>query len=758
MSAFSDLILKSHARWTTLVEMGLGRVQDLWINETAGIWQYPFTTDWSNLPVLLGFDMPSGETAIGAGTVPEINTVKQGTEFLTLQASYASMISTNKSYYYNASTNTLYVHCDGGADPDVYVMILGTTYFAADRAVDLDGHYWEPCIAGTPTMELTRDPLLYGIMAFDGGQVTLDNHGGRLDSFKDCFLYGQPITIKFGGDDLAYADFRTCFRGFIQNVTLGEEEINIDAIDKRYELGLKIPPNRYTVASYPDINYKNVGKPIPLAWGTCKNVPCVCTNEGEAAPSNYTFKVCDVADHTGGIQGITAAYVNGESKAISSYSLIAGTFNIASANYAPGRLVSADIIGYGTKNLLIRSDCESATGPAILDETSNNLTYMTFARSTDFAYAGTYSYKATKTIAAPTQGSVYFQDTLNTTDMHGLSVNTTVTLSLWVYVPSASGISLSEIFLQIGDYQAGWDLSTSSSPANFDVWQQITVTRTIRASATGILLEIVAATTAAINEYFYIDNVQLELAGSATSWILREDPSLSNSLSVIEDITNTYTDIAYSSTYFDTTEWEAEKAGAFTIGLFVEDEKEISEIVADIAKTNAANFIAKDDGLYTWKKWSDAGSASWTAAAEETENAVSSDQDYDNYLTSVHVGYSRDWDKNKTSVKGKTDLETTIYQKYGQYRDYSLDTFLTTEAAAETLAAWLMDYMKDSRQIIENDLPIKYIETEIGDVVELNGDRASGIWMGPVRCEVIGVKKQLGDEPKVTITGREVPV
>ena len=579
MSTFSDLISKSHAQWTTLVEMGLGKEQDMWINHTAGIWKVPLAEDWSNLPILLGFTMPPGETAVGAPTVPVIETLKAGTEFYTEKATLALCISTDKSWYMDIVTSTLYVHCDSYRDPDVFVMIIGTTFYASDRAIDLDGHYWEPAIIGIPTMELTRDPLLYGIMAFDGGQVTLDNHGGRLDTLRDYLLYGQPITIKFGGDDIAYADYRTCFKGYIQNIALGEEEIQVDAIDKRYELGIKIPPNRFTVASYPDINYKNVGKPIPLAWGTCKNVPCICTNENAAAPANYTFKVCDVTDHPGGITAISQVYVNGEAKNMSANNMTDATFSIASANYAAGRKATADIIGYNT------------TG----------------------------------------------------------------------------------------------------------------------------------------------------------------------SLDIIEDIIDTYTDIAYNATYFDTAEWEARKADAFTVGLFIEDEKEISEIIADIAKTNAAMFIPKDDGLYTWKKWSNAGNASWTAAVEETENLVSGDQDYDNYLSSVHIGYSRDWDGNKMSLKGKTDLETEIYQRYGQYRDYKLDTLLTSEADAETLAAWLMDYMKDSRQIIENVLPIKYIETEIGDIVELNADRASGTWMGSVRCEVIGVKKQLGDEPKITITGREVP-
>lgn len=579
MSVFTDLIAKSHARWTTLVEMGLGKEQELWINETAGIWQIPLGEDWSNLPVLLGFDMPMGETALGKPIVPNIETIRQGLEFLTEQVSYANMISTNKSWYFDPAKETIYVHCDSYNDPDVYQMILGTTFYASDRAIDLDGHYWEPCIVGTPVIELTRDPLLYGVMAFDGGSVVLANHGGRLDSLKDYFLYGQPLEIRFGGDDLAYADYRLCFKGYILNADLGEEEIRIDGIDKRYELGIKLPVNRFSNATYPYIHEKNIGKPIPLPWGPCKNVPCVCTNENAAAPANYTFKVADVADHANGIAAISQVYVNGEAKNMSANNMTDATFSIASANYAPGRTVTADVVGFNT----------------------------------------------------------------------------------------------------------------------------------------------------------------------------------TNALSVIEDIIDTYTDIAYNATYFDITEWAAARNNAHNIGLLVEEEKTVADIIADIAKSEAANFLAKDSGLYTWKKFSKNGNASWAAELREIENPASSDQDYDNYLTSVHVKYNRDWSSNAGTIESKEDLAAGIYQKYGQYRSYELDTLLTTEADAEELAAWLMDYMKDSRQIIENTLPVKYIETEIGDIVDLNGDRPDKVWMGLIRCEVIGIKKQLGDEPKVVVTGREVP-
>lgn len=577
MSAFTDLIMKSNSRYTTLIKIGHAKQQKNWPNYTAGIWQWPQTTDWTNFPVLCGLDMPSGAEAVGEPEAIPIETVKMGTEFLSSQISLANCLSTNKSYYNDILTQTIYVHCDAYNDPDIYVMLLGTTLRAASRAIDLDGYYWEPRLIGTPTIELTRDPLLYDVMAFDGGNVELDNHDGWYDYLKDWFVYGQPLELRFGGDDLVYADYRLCFKGYILDAEIGEESIMFEAIDKRYELNVKIPPNRYTVADWPYLNYKNIGKVVPLAWGVCKNVPCVCTNEDQPAPGSYSFKICDVTDHGSGIGAITTVYVNGEAKSTASTNLTTATFTLSTANYAPGRTVTADITGY----------------------------------------------------------------------------------------------------------------------------------------------------------------------------------NITNSQDIIEDIIDSYTDITFSSTYFDLTEWNA--ATSATIGLHVGEEKTVSDVISLIMKSNAANFVAKDSGLYTWKHFDAGATLQFTADKQEVSNLASSDQDYDNYLTSVQIGYSKDWAGNSYSLKGKTDLAAGIYQKYGQYRQYELETLLTSSTDAETLAAWIMNYMKDSRQIIENELPVKYIETEIADIVELNGDRATKSWMGAVRCEVIGIKKQLGDEPKVIITGREVP-
>ena len=166
-------------------------------------------------------------------------------------------------------------------------------------------------------------------------------------------------------------------------------------------------------------------------------------------------------------------------------------------------------------SLIDRGDCESTTAPMITGETVPSLSNTTFAQDSAVAHAGTYSYKITKTVATGTAAYADIVDAESTTDMHGLTAKNTYTFTVWVYIPSASGIALNEVALEFADYTTAWETSTSSNPTSFDTWQQLTVTRTIRVSATGVILRVFNNATTDSNEYFYID----DLALYAWEWI-----------------------------------------------------------------------------------------------------------------------------------------------------------------------------------------------------------------------------------------------
>ena len=142
-----------------------------------------------------------------------------------------------------------------------------------------------------------------------------------------------------------YGDFRTLFTGYVERYAADAEIFEVLVTDGRKQLQLQLPHTHWDDAIFPDIKPSNVGKPIPLAWGTLVNVPVVCTDEADSpGPSNWSFKIADTAAHP--ITSIDQVYVNGEVQSHSNEDLDEATFTLSTSVYDAGDTVTADIVGY----------------------------------------------------------------------------------------------------------------------------------------------------------------------------------------------------------------------------------------------------------------------------------------------------------------------------------------------------------------------------------------------------------------------------
>jgi hypothetical protein len=156
-----------------------------------------------------------------------------------------------------------------------------------------------------------------------------------------------------------------------------------------------------------------------------------------------------------------------------------------------------------------RGDCESATPPMVRGETVPVLVNATFTADATQFYAGTQSYRFTKTVAAGTDSFVYLVDAYSTTDMHGFLPGQTVTKRYRLRIPSGAMLG-SECQIQMLDYGGGaWDFNTETAQNIYDAWQEVTITRTLRAGCTGMLIRLIGISTAELNEYFNVDEIQI---------------------------------------------------------------------------------------------------------------------------------------------------------------------------------------------------------------------------------------------------------
>jgi len=168
------------------------------------------------------------------------------------------------------------------------------------------------------------------------------------------------------------------------------------------------------------------------------------------------------------------------------------------------------VIKSGMTNIIDRGNCESATAPMMLGESEPSLVQCTFARSSDFARSGTYSYKLTKTIAAGTAALARQTDNGTNTDMHGVVPGEMLDIECYVYIPTASGIAAAEVSIQAQYYDGAWiSLATADAASELDEWERLAISGIVPTTATGFQLRLEVESTAALNEYFYVDDLRV---------------------------------------------------------------------------------------------------------------------------------------------------------------------------------------------------------------------------------------------------------
>lgn len=349
-----------------LVEINVLETSTLFINAEPGIWFITYFIKVGN--VIYNFGAGAfGLGAFGSAGVGDlsngnirarINSFYAGDTWYSKVTSLANLRTTDSSFYFDGSTNRLYVHFANYDPPDAFDDIrLGVGIGYGNKGCYYDGIYYDARVLSVLAIGRSKDPLFFGKISFDSGTISLINADGEFDTFQaDHEIYGSMVRILFGFEDNAYADFKTMYEGYIENLRMNEDIFEIEANDKRKALSRKIPTAVFDTTTYPNLDPNNANKPIPLLYGACDNVPVICTNEEESSPASYSFKICDTTDRA--ITAIDTVRVNGVVLSAATISLTAGTFTLSTTNYEPGKTVTADIRGYASGGTLISNGLE----------------------------------------------------------------------------------------------------------------------------------------------------------------------------------------------------------------------------------------------------------------------------------------------------------------------------------------------------------------------------------------------------------------
>lgn len=352
---YLKFIAESSSEKTVLVDLDLGKKQQLWYNHQAGVWAYK----WRIAKTVKNIgDGNIGDGNIGAGAYKEF--IKIGSCFAdgeeyTEQVSLANCITTEKSWYYDSANFIFYIHCVDHDEPQMHYPIIGTTIGLSNRAVYFNDLYYEPRLKSVMTLGKSKDPLFFGLIRHDGGQFSAINTDGFYDNIKSNVITGQPVITRFGGNDLIYTDFQIVNKSYIDDLTLNSEEMGVTIVDNRKKLSLTLPLNTVNKTDYPNLDNDDLGEAIPLGYGEIYHAPVICVNAAETGTPDRVFALSDITNHTNGIEAIDHLYkvtdgkpdevtIKSEQKAGETFSDIA-TVTIGTADWDDSKQYICDYKG-----------------------------------------------------------------------------------------------------------------------------------------------------------------------------------------------------------------------------------------------------------------------------------------------------------------------------------------------------------------------------------------------------------------------------
>ena len=382
--SYATEIAKPQSKKLTTVEIDAPITGLKWINEDSGLW-FTRLTPGSNT-----FVDDNGNEAYWEGGNEEyynIQSLSVAGELYTEVASLALLSSTNKSWYYNSSTTDFYIHLDGYEPPSTFAFIspgaaIGFSYGSNTETNNYyEDIFYPDLVLSVPNLRKSKDPLSSGILEYQGGQIEFDNTSGDFDNFATRDLYGQPVRIAVGFEGLAFANFETLYTGVVEDFSHGTT-FTLQVADLRKFLSRKLPVNALDLTTYPNMDDRLVGTPIPIAFGDVIKAPAYRTSRGNFIFCDTTYNSVtagitvyrsdgEEADHGGTETDGTFTITEGTAilAKTDATGYAAGVSTVTLASTGTGSILAGDVIKIGSDNTVYTvttGDADVSNGGSIV--------------------------------------------------------------------------------------------------------------------------------------------------------------------------------------------------------------------------------------------------------------------------------------------------------------------------------------------------------------------------------------------------------
>ena len=242
--------------------------------------------------------------------------------------------------------------------------------------------------------------------------------------------------------------------------------------------------------------------------------------------------------------------------------------------------------------------------------------------------------------------------------------------------------------------------------------------------------------------------VQVEDKRAQLTKAIKYNATSENGVTSIQNILTDNFDIAFNSTFFDTAAWETARAIASTNTIDMQTAESAIQVIEQICTSQFGVFDITPEGKYTFKMINVNTSVVLTIQDYEISNTHRLTYPIQEVITSVKVGYNKDWTTSASPYTyfTNTDFEDESFAKYKTYREQTINTFLRNLSEATSYGSVIMTYFKDVHATEPIQVPMKYYNVDVGDFIRVHINRATTPMLGSTKVEVMAKSFDLNNE------------
>lgn len=216
---------------------------------------------------------------------------------------------------------------------------------------------------------------------------------------------------------------------------------------------------------------------------------------------------------------------------------------------------------------------------------------------------------------------------------------------------------------------------------------------------------------------------------------------------IVEILAQSYL-VQFTETYFDTTAWATAQALVPVVTINMKEEGKTIDVIEDICASIFGLFLILPDNRFSFKIIDTSVSAAITIPAADILNHHSVGYRTSEVISSVKVGYNKNWDSNYISpytFVTDTSREAAIFLKYKTYNQKTFFTLLTNATDAQAFADTILDYAQDPHGQGTITVPMKYYAYGVGDIVNVVINRETTTMLGTKKVEILSKRYNLRD-------------